>query len=447
MNIGEFKQAVRELRQALKQDGVAFVTQLDAPSEAFKEENALGAFLEGDGEGEEVFSLVLQLGALLQDLSDESPVYPELMVEVRLILDQYWAWVAKNIAHESWQKGEEVSPWLHLQKQLSRAGLLESDYHHPILFRVLARQYLSLGQSQLELDKLLFMLTRSGRLISYVERGGSPGYPMVQLNASIAKIERLQLGHEVGKLKAKTTILVTLFYLLHRCCTVEQLALIPPLIYYRLHTTDEERNSELAIFTSLCSDIPVWQAFFARNNCYVDTKAFRDEACLKDLAPLIPTARMALLHAVDNTRWIYSFIYQSRQLKLLDENQLLAHTIELFRKEFATLQDRSYSAALDFAAETRRQINCLTEREANLVHDALYTFCLYVYEEERPKDKFANPFAPSGKTKCNAAEKKRKDLAGFPIKYGFFEVIALKQGRLGALVNMFEGDGSGHKLV
>lgn len=177
MNIGEFKEAVRELRQALKQDEVASVTQLDAPSEAFKEENALGAFLEG--EGEEVFSLVLQLGALLQDLSDESPVYPELMVEVRLILDQYWAWVAKNIAHESWQKGEEVSPWLHLQKQLSRAGLLESDYHHPILFRVLARQYLSLGQSQLELDKLLFMLTRSGRLISYVERGGSPGYPMV----------------------------------------------------------------------------------------------------------------------------------------------------------------------------------------------------------------------------------------------------------------------------
>ncbi|WP_019215746.1 hypothetical protein [Legionella tunisiensis] len=369
------------------------------------------------------------------------------MVEVRRILDQYWVWVVKNVTHENWQKGEEVIPWLHLQKQLSHAGLLENNYHHPILFRVLARQYLSLGQSQLELDKLLFMLTRSGALISYVERGELPGYPMVQLNASIAKIERLHLGHEIEKLKAKTTILVTLFYLLHRCCTVEQLALIPQLIYYRLHTTDEERDSEMAIFTSLCSDIPVWQAFFARNNYYVDTNTFRNEACLKEIASLIPTARLTLLHAVDNMRWIYSFIYQSRQLKILDENQLLAHTIQLFRKEFATLQDRSYSAALDFAAEIRRQINCLTEKEANLVHDALYTFCLHVYEEERPRDKFANPFALSGKTKCNAAEKKRKDLAGFPIKYGFLEVIALKQGRLGALVNMFEGDGSNQKLV
>lgn len=444
MNIGEFKQAVRELRQALKQDE-ALVAQLGAPVEACEEGDSLDAFLQGDEE--EVFSLVTQLGALLQDLSNESPVYSELMVEVRLILDQYWTWVVENVTHEKWQEGKEVSPWLLLQKQLSYAGLLENDYHHPILFRVLARQYLSLGQSQLDLDKLLFMLTRSGRLISYIERGGLPGYPMVQLKTSIAKIERLHLGHEIEKLKTKTTILITLFYLLHRCCTVEQLALIPQLIYYRVHTTNEERNSELAIFTSLCSDIPVWQAFFAQNNYYVDTRAFKEEACLKELTTLIPTARMTLLHAIDNTRWIYSFIYQSRELKLLDDNQLLIHTIGLFRKEFATLQDDSYSAALDFAAEARRQINCLTETETNLVQDALYTFCLHVYEEERRNEKRATPFTLSGKTKCNAAEKKRQDLAGFPIKYGFFEIIALKQGRLGALVNMFEGEGSGHKLV
>ncbi|WP_019215745.1 hypothetical protein [Legionella tunisiensis] len=45
MNIGEFKQAVRELRQALKQDEKgSLVTQLGVPTVAYKEEVSLDAF-------------------------------------------------------------------------------------------------------------------------------------------------------------------------------------------------------------------------------------------------------------------------------------------------------------------------------------------------------------------------------------------------------------------
>lgn len=408
MNISEFKQAVHELSQAS-------LSQPDV----------------------EVFALMTELKAALQDLSDDAPVYPELMIEIRHVFSQFWEWITKNLPFDRWQQDDMVTPWLTLQAKLVQADLLITDYHHPILYRALSEQFSALNPESFEVEELLLLFTRCAQLIGYAETI-EPFYPLSRLKSSLVNLERYRSRQQLDLFKTQVSLFLAAFYLIHHYCHAEQLLMLQHLLNYRFSTTTLEKDSELSIIVSLCQEIPAWQAFFAINHHCWDAKIFKQEECLKNLSTLMPTTRSACFKAVHQKRWIFAFIHQTRQLKTLEGDELFNYTVQLLSDDFATLKDPSYSAALAFAAKVRKQTAFLLEKEVSLIQDALYTFCLHIYETERRTNKRHSSFLFSGKTKCNAAEKKRRALAGFPIKYGLFEVLALKQGRLGALVNMFE---------
>lgn len=113
-----------------------------------------------------------------------------------------------------------------------------------------------------------------------------------------------------------------------------------------------------------------------------------------------------------------------------------------FRKQiindFIALNKHSYLDALSLASTIKRLDVKLPQKRA-FINTLLYIFCLEVYENERKEDPRPDSFfAFSGKTKCNAALKKIEYLTGENEHFGFFESLALKQGRLGQLNASFE---------
>lgn len=403
--------------------------------------------LEQSIEGGEQAHLGTQLRELLKSLDNESQVAPELMVSVRAILDAFWQWVIKTLPCDMWEASEDVEPWLNFQEKLVKTGLLVANYHHPLLYQQLAEQYDNHGDGQLELAKLMPLLIRCGRIMGYAQKSELDNYPLERLNNSISQTEKLNLRHEAEKLTTKITMLAAIYYLINHYCTARQLELMPQLINYRSPTTDEERRSEKAIINSVSHQALSCKTFFAETVRYLDGRELIHNESLKVMSDLnlIPKTRTSLIKALEERPWVYAFIRQSR--KLINEGDLLAYTLQLIREDFAIQKDVSYSAALAFAAAIRIQASSLLAEETVIVHSALYVFCLHVYEQERRVDNRPPALLGfSGETKCNAAAKKQQSVIGLRPNFSFFEAMALKQGRLGNLVEMFEGQDDCAKL-
>jgi hypothetical protein len=408
MNVGEFKKLVDELKSRIQ--------------------------LEQDSA--EVLFWGSQLTDALGASDDEQDLQSEMMGPIKHLIKEFWTWVSHNLPCDTWQNHSKVMPWLGFQRAFEKACLLDRDFHHPILFQELQNRYDGVFNNQLRIAELLPLLIRASRMIGYAEKGQLDAYPFLKLDQQIAA----KRPQEIAKLKDAMVLLRASLYLIHRYCTVEQLDLLPFLIYFRYHTTAEEQRSELAIFNWLTKKSGDSIIFFNANPDLVDMRAIKLIDALTNVTHLIPTTRSEFLKVTHERRWIYSFIQQNRDKSKDSESDLINETLRLLNSDFATHRDKSYSAALDFVAQVKKQRHSLSRDEAKIVHTASYLFCLEQYikqrrEDERPK---YSRLSFSGHTKCKAAEKKQLALRGEAVSFGFFESMAVKQGRLNDLIAPME---------
>ncbi|AMP90765.1 hypothetical protein [Legionella pneumophila] len=391
----------------------------------------------GEAHCANIINLAGNLSEIIEYFEQDEHVSPELIYKIETVIYEFWKIVSNTLPYEEWQNSIQVAPWLTLQRSLVKAGLLPTDFHHPILYQHLKEHYEKLGNSPLGIDQLLPLLIRSSRMTGYANKDphSLDIYPHSQLNKQI-EAKRPQ---ELAKLKDILCLLRASFYLIYHYCTIEQLALIPYLIYFRNPTTDEERRSELAIFNWLTQKTADCLEFFKINEDYIDTRSLRQINELGSLRPFIPTARGDFIKLTNKEHWIYPFI-QSRTNTPSSEFDLLNDTVNWIDTDFETEKVKSYQAALEFAHTVKKQASILTQRERKLVHAALYVFCLDKYIKQRKEDPRlrCTPFSLSGETKCRAAEKKQQEILGKPVKFGFFENLALNEGRLKNLTKTFE---------
>lgn len=418
MKVGEFKRLINELEEKI-----------------ILEKSA-----------EEVIKLVSCFKKIAEIYDEENAVPSEMMVSVQKTIHEFWSWGAHNLSYDQWLDDTLVIPWLTFQKKLYKAGLLERDFHHPLLFQEIKNRYESIPDNKLQSTELLSLLASTSRMSGYAgldELDNS--YPLLRLNEGFSA----RRSQEIHKLKDILFLLQSSFYLLYKHCTVEQLHLIPYLIYFRHHTTDEERRSELAIFKTLTEKTADCLKFFHDQEDYIDTRSIKMVNALSQVAHLIPNRRGDFLQVTNQCRWIYPFIQKSRVDLITDDDVLLDETLQLLELDFDTQKDKSYTAALDFTAAAQKQMRTLTSREAKLVHTAINLFSLDKYikqrqEDTRPKHSF---LSLSGQTKCQAAEKWKNSIRGMPVQIGFFERMALNQGRLKQLIESLDEQGKGVELL
>lgn len=384
---------------------------------------------------------ISKLVEILDSLEVESELYPGMMPPVEKLINQFWHWIACNVPHDQWKGGPYVTPWISLQQLLVKEGLLAADFHHPILYEVLKHQFNLLAGNRLQITDLMPLFIRAGRMLKYMQPNDE-GYPFVKLHAEIAA----RRPQELAKIKDIIFLLRASFYLIYRYCTIEQLALMPSLIYFRDVTTDEERRSECAIFSYLAKNTADCIEFFNTYDDYIDTRSIALIDALRNVSAWMPTKRSDFLSATNRSRWVYPFIQQARfaqnntgDLKAGDD--LINSTLHLLEQDFSTRKDQSFSGALSFIAAVRRQKRVLTNDEAKLVHSAvsLFAFNQYIkHREEDPRGDRYSILSLSGETKCHAAEKRKSAILGQPSKFGFFETLAINQGRLKKLVDFLE---------
>ncbi|AWN73648.1 hypothetical protein LEAN103870_10285 [Legionella anisa] len=385
----------------------------------------------------EIIGFISKLVEILEPLEDKSEFYPGMMPPVKNLIDQFWYWVVGNVPYEQWKEGTYVIPWLSLQRLLVKEGLLAADFHHPVLYEALKNQFNHLAGNRLKITELMPLLIRAGRMLGYMDPTEN-GYPFVRLHAGIAA----RMPQEITKIKDIMFLLRSAFYLIYKYCTVEQLTLMPFLIYFRNLTTDEERRSELAIFNYLTQNTADCIEFFNTYDEYIDTRSITLIDALQNVSAWMPTKRPDFLNATNRSRWIYPFIQQVR-LAAGDDlgNDLINSTLHLLELDFATRKDQSFTGALSFTAAVKRQAQVLTNEEAKLVHSATCLFCLEKYIKHRVEDPLGDKhsfLSLSGETKCHAAEKRMSAILGRPTRFGFFETLAINQGRLKKLIDFLE---------
>lgn len=390
--------------------------------------NELKSTIDLEKAAEEERNCVSRLMELLDPLDDKNEFEPEKSVLIQEIINDCWDWIVHHLPCTTWQNDPRVLPWLKFQRELSLKGLLDTDSHHPILYQVLENDYNAVAGNVLNIVALMPLFIRASRMTGYAEISKLDNYPLLRLNAAI----EARRPQETDKFKDIIFLLRTAFYLIHHQCTVKQLALMPHLIYFRYPTTDEERRSELAIFNCLTTKIVPCLEFFRKSEDYIDTRAMNTIKELHNVAPLIPSGRQEFIRATSVNCWIYNFIQKSRLTTMIGESELLKETHRLLKVDFATQKSKSFEDALNFAHTVKSQLRTLTNEEAPLVSSAIRLFSLKKYIKQREDDPSEKHFflSFSRKTKCDAAEKIRSNLLGRQVQLGFFEALAVKQGRL-----------------
>ncbi|PJE18424.1 hypothetical protein [Legionella sp.] len=171
----------------------------------------------------ELLALFKKLESLVSELNDNDKVTVQLRAPLVFILDEFWAWVVKNLPHEKWQAGIEVDPWIELQRRLSKipdkTTLSEvEDLQNELL------------EDELLLDKLRFQLEKSesenlqqgerklAKLPSEtdLDMQNEPEVRLSKIRALQQQIKRVEEGQkqkslEIGKL-IKRTFLVANYH-------------------------------------------------------------------------------------------------------------------------------------------------------------------------------------------------------------------------------------------
>ncbi|MDR3502145.1 MAG: hypothetical protein P4L79_06130 [Legionella sp.] len=292
--------------------------------------------------------------------------------------------------------------------------------------------YEELTNKQSMLTELLTLIIMCSRLIGYADSKTLDNYPQLKLMDKISK----KRPQEQEKLEDIIFFLRAIFYLIQKHYTQEELTLLSFLIYFRPLTTDEERRSELAIFEWLYHQKANCLNFFAMHVDYINMRSHQLIRFLPNIVKLIPITYTSF---IKNTQ-SYDLLWNTEQDNPISRNTLIEDTCELLQTIFVTQKEQDYAASLKFADNIKIQLPEQAHNESLIVYLALYLFRLNQYKEERHADPSFrhNLISLSKQTKEDAVDKKLMELRGVPVQYGFFENIALKEGRLGALNASFE---------
>lgn len=389
--------------------------------------------MESEKHSDAAISFVARQTTVLAALDDDEELNSTLIPPIKELIHEFWDWALHNLPYTQWQNSTEVAPWLELQELLVKARLLTADIHHPQVYLELKNRYHQVDNNTLELTQLLPLLIRCSRMLSYAKQQELDDYTLGKLS-NLIQAKRPQ---EKEKLDDILFYLRTIFYLIHRYCTAEQLALLPFLIHFRTATTDEERRSELAIFKCLDEHIIECIKFFLAHKYSINMRSLQKHEELKSVGTLVPSRLQDFIAATNEYQGIYFFI---QKIIMKQSTEKLDELVRLLEADFTKHPDQSYTGAQQFAHSLKMHLPVLSEKEAIFLHDAAYFFCLEHYKIERQEDPLFRhrPLSLSSETKQSAVEKKQLSLRGIPVAYSFFEEIALKQGRLKGLVESFE---------
>ncbi|STX49086.1 Uncharacterised protein [Legionella hackeliae] len=378
--------------------------------------------------------LIKPLVNLSKDLEHEKlSVILALKKEIYPLLEDFWLSVTTTLPSSDWQTSPRVKPWIDFQEALKKEGWEDAD--HPQRYQELAKRF-SASDGVVNCANVLNLLKESTRMLSYTSQEAVNNYPLGKLTKEI--IARKSHMYEKEKQQSIVTMLSILFYIFHHYCTAEQLEILPLLCQYRLLTTDEERLSESATIQYLTQQISASQLFFITHKNYIDPREWNTNANITALATLLPKNCTEFKKKLEQVPWIKILLKQCSED---DKQQAVIKGAKQLLDNFTSLENHSYAAALSFSAAVKRQEMMMSKEQHALINAILYIFCLQVYNKERRNgaDRF---FGFSGETKCNAAVKKIDEITGATTKFGVWEYLALKQGRLGELVTDYEGMGA-----
>lgn len=292
--------------------------------------------------------------------------------------------------------------------------------------------YKELTNKQDMLTELLNLIVMCSRLVGYADAKALDIYPQLTLTDKISK----RRPQEQEKLENIIFFLRAAFYLIQKHYTQEQLTLVPFLIYFRPLTTDEERRSELAIFEWLYHQKANCLNFFAMHADCINMRSHQLIRFLPNIVKLIPTTYTPFIRNTQS----YDLLWSTEQDNPISRNTLIDDTCELLEANFLAQNEQGYAARLRFANSIRIQLPDEAHNESLIVYLALYLFCLNQYKQLRHADPSLRHslISLSKQTKEDAVDKKQVELRGIPVQYGFFETMALKEGRLGKLIASFE---------
>ncbi|WED42880.1 hypothetical protein [Legionella cardiaca] len=375
---------------------------------------------------------IQQLRDLVKELDAEATVYLHTLLGVARILDEFWqTFYSTNSSTPVESLNIAITPWIAFQQNLMILGFENVD--HPQRYQQLAAEFTA-SNSDIELTKLMPLLTRIARLLGYAEQKSLGGYPFDKISREI--LDREFLAHEQSKYRTIITMLGALFIVLHSHCTAEQLKLLPQLCEFRFMTTDEERCSEKAILDCLTERVLQCRIFFNKYQEYIDARALKITEEIKPFKQLLPDKLNLVIQNLNKLPWEKILV---KQIKDNDHETMAKRLLD----DFSALADHSHEAAMALSGEIKKQIAFLPKEKIIFIHTMLYCFCLNAYSQDRDEKLIASSFfAFSKDTKCNAATKKAKCVNGEVSSFNWFEFFALKQGRLGKLIDNFEAEKS-----
>ncbi|ASQ47445.1 hypothetical protein [Legionella clemsonensis] len=371
---------------------------------------------------------------LKDDQFEEEQLVSSLKKEIYGVLNEFWSSIPADtlrINRLVGGKNSRIKPWLDFQATLSEGGWEDAD--HPQRFQQLAARF-SAKDPLLNVSALLNLLKCATRMLGYVEEKTKKQYPFDRLRAEIDA--KGHLPHERMKQEQIVTTLAVVFYLLHYHCTAEQLQLLPLLCDYRLSTTNEERRSEKAVVRYMLEQVLCSQEFFLdyEKDYITSSRDWVESRDISTLAPLLPKNITALKKHLDPLPWSKILL---KGMQTENKTEVLTRNAQQLFNDFLLLKKRSYFDAINLASTIQQDVKLPEERLS--INALLYIFCLQAYENERKEDPRPDGFFGFSRgTKCSAALKKIDFLTGTRSQLGWRESLALKQGRLGQLIDTFE---------
>ncbi|MDI9818967.1 MULTISPECIES: hypothetical protein [unclassified Legionella] len=378
----------------------------------------------------------LELKELLAPFKDEeagkAEVTSKLKSEVYSILDNFWQDISKILPVDQWSEEAEVSLWMAFQKKLIEAKW--EDAAHPLLYAKLAHNYGQQADSGLKLEELMPLIIRCSRSMGYADKNQLDDYPLGHMATAIRSLQEQR--KEADKVKSSVTMLAVIFYLINHYCTAEQLDLLPQLIHYRVNTTDEERRSEQAIVRCIADQPLACQNFLLSQKELIEGRVLIKIEEVVAVSHLLPKGRPSFITALKENPWFNVLLRQSRRYEKSGDSSTLTFSVEQLRADFASLEEHSYLAALNFALKLKLKTSSFPAKRAEFSRLVLYLFALYAYVDECKADNKPDSFFSfSAKIKNEAALNKIASLTGSSVKLGMIERLALKQSRL---VEQFE---------
>lgn len=416
--------------------------------------------------------LIKEIEDLFIGLAEDSDITQALGDQIKNIIATFWHEQSQIPVVEDWDNNETVSTWIRLQTALQETKWDIQRAHHGYFYHCLQYQYNQAGDGLINLDRLMPILIRLCRGIGYADRGKLAQYPLCSLQNTIDRIEKQKMRQLIDGFTFTASAFTILFYILYHHCSQAQLVLLPSLITFRKHTTDEEVRSETALLEtmlktpSLVLDTLKQLKFYIDGRSFAKKKAFIEgnptliDDCLSILPDSLPKSKRDLITATTGKHIDYldkvtglgkhlGCIDAARDKRFLhfgiihkirstEPEHLCDSFAAVLKQEFALHSDQSYPKAISFALSVNTRFSDLPQSIQELLFSASYIFALgqYINLCESNKKSPLLWFCP--KTKSNAAAKLIQQEKGKSIDMGVNEWAATHEGRLCLLKSQFE---------